>query len=157
MATRHQNGVAEVRYTKDDNHDAEDKSPHPLRRDVQVQLQYLKDDPLYALEKPVQITPNFLDKDRRTNVKLAAGQPETIRDVRGQEERFSLDDHGFRYIKAPTSFKEWSSQPAIAQRYLPELEVLLKRAIDGCDEIIFYDAVCNMTAMLPTCLPSCKC
>ncbi|EMC94666.1 hypothetical protein BAUCODRAFT_42205, partial [Baudoinia panamericana UAMH 10762] len=68
----------------------------------------------------------------------------TIRDVRGVSDaplgNFSLDDNGFRYVKAPTTFKAWSSQPRIAQEYLPELEALLKREVDGCDEILFYDA-----------------
>lgn len=110
------------------------------RKDIQVQLQYLKDDPIYHEQKPLQITPNFLDKENRTNVRLAPGQPETIRDVRGREADFTLDRHGFKYVHAPTKFKEWSSQPKIAEAYLPELEALLRKEVEGCDEIMFYDA-----------------
>ncbi|KAK5136272.1 hypothetical protein LTR08_003879 [Meristemomyces frigidus] len=111
-----------------------------IPNDIAVKLQYLKDDPLYDRVKPLQITPTFADKDGRTNVQLMPGAVEVIRDVRGLDHSFSLDENGFVYVKAPTAFKEWSSQPRIAQDYLPELEELLKREVEGCDEIMFYDA-----------------
>ena len=66
--------------------------------------------------------------------------PETMRDVRGRQDQFTLDGNGFCYVYAPTKFKDWSSQPQIAKEYLPEMEELLKREVGGCDEIIFYDA-----------------
>lgn len=111
-----------------------------VQQDVNVRLQYLKDDPIYKKQKPLQITPNFLDTEKKTNVGLAPGQPETIHDVRGRMDQFSLDSHGFQYVHAPTSLTEWASQPKIAKAYLPDLEQLLKREVAGCDEIIFYDA-----------------
>ena len=107
---------------------------------MQVQLQYLASDPLYKTTKPVQVTPNFFDPEHRTNVKLAPGQPETLNDVRGRFEDFTLDDNGFQYVHAPTTFSEWSSQPRIGEVYLKELETLLRNEVDGCDEILFYDA-----------------
>ncbi|KAK1086125.1 hypothetical protein LTR33_001720 [Friedmanniomyces endolithicus] len=114
------------------------------RRNVDVQLTYLKDDPLYKTVKPLQVTPNFADTAHKTNVQLEPGQPETLHDVRDLGGKplgdFTLDDHGFKYVNAPTAFKDWDSQPKIAQAYLPELEALLRREIDGCDEILFYDA-----------------
>ena len=33
---------------------------------------------------------------------------ETINDVRGLEDQFTLDNNGFAYVKAPTNFTEWS-------------------------------------------------
>ncbi|KAK0309595.1 hypothetical protein LTR82_015083 [Friedmanniomyces endolithicus] len=114
------------------------------RRNVDVQLTYLKDDPLYKTVKPLQVTPNFADTAHKTNVQLEPGQPETLHDVRDISGKplgdFTLDNHGFEYVNAPTAFKDWDSQPKIAQAYLPELEALLRREIDGCDEILFYDA-----------------
>ncbi|TKA82971.1 hypothetical protein B0A55_01552 [Friedmanniomyces simplex] len=117
---------------------------HVKRKNINVQLTYLKDDPLYKTVKPLQITPNFADTEQRTNVRLEPANLETLHDVRGIGGKplgdFSLDEHGFKYVKAPTAFKDWGSQPKIAQAYLPELEALLWREIDGCDEILFYDA-----------------
>lgn len=108
------------------------------RKDVTVRLQYLKDDPLYKTVKPIQVTPFW--EGGKTNVRLEAGPPETMNDVRGLEQNFTLDTNGFRYVKAPTQFKDWNSQPQIAKEYLPELEQLLKREVEGCDEVMFYDA-----------------
>ena len=113
---------------------------NPASRDVQVQLQYLKNDPLYDTVKPVQIVPEWLDLPKRSNVLLESGPSETIHDVRGREADFSLDGNGFQYVHAPTEFKEWSSQPAIGKMHLPELESLLRKEVDGADEIMFYDA-----------------
>lgn len=110
------------------------------KHNIEVQLQYLRDDPLYNLVKPIQITPNFLDCEGRSNVRLESGPSETLNDVRGREHEFTLDSNGFHYVQAPTTFKDWSSQPQIAKEYLPELEDLLRREVDGCDEIVFYDA-----------------
>lgn len=111
-----------------------------IPKDIKVQLQYLKDDPLYETTKPLQITPNFADREGRTNVKLAPGETEVIKDVRGLDHGFDLDKNGFKYVKGPTKMQDWSSQPKIAQEYLPEIEALLRRELDGCDEIMFYDA-----------------
>lgn len=110
-----------------------------MSRNVHVQLHYLKADATYY-PKPIQITPSFLDIERRTNVLLEQGPFERIRDVRGRERDFSLDTHGFQFVHAPTEFREWSSHAGISCEYLPELECLLKRELHGCDEIMFYDA-----------------
>lgn len=122
------------------HHMADDNSNKKPARNVQVRLQYLAHDPLYDTVKPLQITPNFMDHERRTNVKLAEGELETLKDVRTRVEDFSLDRNGFQYVHAPTSFTEWSSQPRLGQVYLKEMEQLLRREVEGCDEVLFYDA-----------------
>ena len=109
------------------------------RRDITVRLQYLKDDPVYETKKPTQVTPPF-PTSNRTNIELMPGPPELLNDVRARQNEFTLDNNGFCYVKAPTTFKDWSSQPAIAKDFLPEMEDMLRREINGCDEIIFYDA-----------------
>ncbi|KAI6823688.1 hypothetical protein KC332_g8643 [Hortaea werneckii] len=110
------------------------------RRDVTVRLQYLKDLPLYKTVKPLQITPNFQDSEGRTNVVLEAGPEETIRDIRGIDPPFDLDRNGFKFVKAGTSFTNWSSQPEIAAHYLQEMETLLYQEVQEVDEVLFYDA-----------------
>ncbi|KAI7477958.1 hypothetical protein KC357_g4428 [Hortaea werneckii] len=110
------------------------------RRDVTVSLQYLKDLPLYKTAKPLQITPNFQDTEGRTNVVLEAGPEETIRDIRSIDRPFDLDKNGFKFVKAGTSFTNWSSQPDIAKNYLQEMETLLHREMEEVDEVLFYDA-----------------
>ncbi|WPG97918.1 Hypothetical protein R9X50_00070100 [Acrodontium crateriforme] len=109
-------------------------------KDCKVQLYYLKDDVLYKTVKPLQIVPGFADHEGKSNVKLEPGDLESLTDIRGTSNSFTLDNNGFQYIKSPTNFNNWTSQPAIAADYLPELENLLHRTVEGCDEIIFYDA-----------------
>nr|POE86991.1 hypothetical protein CFP56_64021 [Quercus suber] len=110
------------------------------RHDISVRLQYLKDLDLYKTVKPVQFTPSFANIQGKTNIVLSSGELETIKDVRDRKAKLTLDGNGFIYTKAPTKVLDWNSQPTIAKDYLPEMEVLLRREIDGCDEIIFYDA-----------------
>ncbi|RMY75646.1 hypothetical protein D0862_13900 [Hortaea werneckii] len=99
-----------------------------------------KDLPMYKTIKPLQITPNFQDTEGKTNVVLEAGPEETIRDVRGIDPPFDLDKNGFKFVKASTSFTNWSSQPEIAEHYLQETETLLHKEVNEVDEILFYDA-----------------
>ena len=109
-------------------------------KDVRVRLHYLKADPLYDTTTPKQIVPEWQDLKQESNVKLEAGPEERLHDVRGHEKDFTLDEHGFQYVHAPTSFKDWSSQPEIGRVHLHELEGLLRKEVDGADEILFYDA-----------------
>ncbi|KAK4968675.1 hypothetical protein LTR66_011816 [Elasticomyces elasticus] len=109
-------------------------------KDVDVKLQYLASDPLYKKVKPLQVVPGYLDCDGKSNVYLQPGETETIHDIRGKEDEFSLDKNGFRYVKSKTNFEEWNSQPKIGEVYLPEMEDLLRDQLEGCDEIMFFDA-----------------
>ncbi|GAB1739481.1 hypothetical protein NU219Hw_g4436t1 [Hortaea werneckii] len=95
---------------------------------------------MYKTIKPLQITPNFQDTEGKTNVVLEAGPKETIRDIRSTDQPFDLDKNGFKFVKASTSFTNWSSQPEIAEHYLQEMETLIHREVDEVDEILFYDA-----------------
>ncbi|KAG9654767.1 hypothetical protein KCU64_g6996, partial [Aureobasidium melanogenum] len=60
---------------------------------------------------------------------------ETIHDVRGSHEEFDLDIHGFRYIKAPSEFKDWASEQGIQKNLVSEVEDLLRNELEGCDEL----------------------
>ena len=114
--------------------------PSPPIRDIQVQLEYLADLPHYHFAKPLQYVPGF-ENDQRSTVRLVSGPPETLQDVRGAaSDAFNLDDNGFKYVKAPIKLQDWSSQHAIATEYIPQMEALLRREVEGVDEIVFFDA-----------------
>lgn len=106
--------ITATKYVSD--HETDDQGRldiHP--KDVRVSLEYLAKDPLYQTVKPRQFVPNFRHGKYQSNVKLEGGPPEMINDVRGREHEFSLDQNGFCYIKAPTLFSDWTSQPKIGQ------------------------------------------
>lgn len=64
---------------------------------------------------------------------------ETIHDVRGAHEEFSLDLQGFRFIKASTKFKDWTLEQEIRKVLVPEIEDLLRQELESCDEIHVID------------------
>ena len=115
-------------------------TPHRPAKDIQVQLDYLADLPLYQTTKPLQYVPGF-ENDYRSTVRLVPGPPETLHDIRGvRPETFTLDDNGFKYVKAPVEFHDWSSQDAVAKVYMPQMEALLREEVEGVDELVLFDA-----------------
>jgi hypothetical protein len=54
-----------------------------------------------------------------------------IRDMRGRESRYSLDEQGFMVASAPTEVRDFRDTEEIARVYLPEVDALL-RDVTGC-------------------------
>lgn len=107
-------------------------------------LFYLADLPLYKHTKPVQLVPGFAENKEPHNVELEAGPKETINDVRGREHEFTLERNGFQYLHYPTNVKDFTSKDALETDYLRECERLLRREVEGVDEVVFFDArVCG--------------
>lgn len=106
-----------------------------------AKLLYAKDLPLYHREKPYQVLPPLsmnLGDIPPSNLKFETVE-ETIQDIRLVDRPFSLDDNGFCYAIAPTSFSDWDSQSKVEEYYLPEVETLLMRLVDGADEVKIFD------------------
>lgn len=95
---------------------------------------------IYNRARPIQITPGFADDQHATSVKLQPGPRETIHDVRGHEEQFTLEENGFRYLHYPTKVRDFNSKEQIETDYLRECERLLKREVRDVDEVVFFDA-----------------
>ena len=109
----------------------------------QAILNYLDWQDVYAKEKPFQlfsVIPNSsLAGERTTNLVFREGQVEFIRDVRGEESLYSLNDHSFAFRAYPTSLRDFSVRGNIENVYLSEMEDLLKREVEGVDEVYFFD------------------
>jgi hypothetical protein len=54
-----------------------------------------------------------------------------IQDMRGREDQFSLDQHGFVRVDAPTAVRDFHDPPEVARVYVPEVLALVRR-IAGC-------------------------
>ncbi|THZ07718.1 hypothetical protein D6C95_01886 [Aureobasidium pullulans] len=93
-------------------------------KDVHVRLNYCQEEPQVLPSKPTT-----------RNSPTKPGPLETIQDVREAHEEFDLELHGFRYVKAPTDFTNWDSELEIRNVLIPEMEVLLRQELRGCDEI----------------------
>lgn len=51
----------------------------------------------------------------------------TIHDIRGQEQKFNLDQNGFQFISFPEKRRETREDEVIMKEYYPELEELARK------------------------------
>lgn len=73
-----------------------------LSGDLTTSFDYLVWNPSFQKGKPLRVLLNEprATTDAQKNLLLyKAGPPETVVDVRGREQQYSLDSHGFRYLK----------------------------------------------------------
>lgn len=50
----------------------------------------------------------------------------TVHDISGNEDKYTLDSHGFQYVKHESGEKEFEDEEKIKEKYYPEVEQLLK-------------------------------
>ncbi|HEY4251474.1 MAG TPA: CmcJ/NvfI family oxidoreductase [Roseomonas sp.] len=62
----------------------------------------------------------------------------TIENGRLREHSFTLDAHGFALLRAPTRFRDFYDQDAVRDRYLPEVEAVLRDAL-GASRVVAFD------------------
>ena len=115
----------------------------------QAALNYLHWQDVYAKEKPFQlfsvIPSSGLAGERTTNLVFKEGQVEFIRDVRGEESSYSLNDQDFAFRVYPTCLQDFKVRENIENVYLSEMEDLLKREVESVDKVYFFDwRVCSL-------------
>lgn len=113
-------------------------------RDELTKLVYLEWQDLYNRERPFQVFCAEVpagDGDLRTsNLAFKTGPQEVIHDVRGNEDYFSLDQHGFTFRKHCTGLREETlSHEAVETAYLPEMAQFIKNNVDDADRVVFFD------------------
>src|SRR5947207_15693809 len=100
-------------------------------------LSYIKWQELYEHEKPYLLFHNLRKcppDQPQSNLSWEAGRDaHLIRDVRGRESEFTLDDHGFSFVTQPTTFIAFTNRQAVESTYLPEVEQYLRRHVDSVD------------------------
>lgn len=123
-----------------------------MATDVETRLTYLHWQPSYNQTRPYRIGQfagrRRLNKQREKKTNLAfcvADHAETIRDVRGliEDTPFNLDTNGFSYRRCPrpalTMAYDYSDPEKIKNIFLPECETILKREVEGADEVMIFD------------------
>lgn len=82
-----------------------------------------------------------------------ADEDERIKDVRGYEQLFSLDTHGFQVVARKRNWdsSSWDDADAIEQGYLPEVERLLRVLLQGqgVTEIRMFDWRVRLASLTP--------
>jgi hypothetical protein len=147
-----------------------------MATDAQTQLTYLEWQPSYTHTRPYRIS-TYVGRQRKGKNK-ANHQPgegegngdnekppntnlvfrksehaETIRDIRGcSAEQFTLDTNGFAYIRCPppalTRAWEYSDPKKIEDVFLPECEAILRREVEGVDEVVVFDWKVSMFSLI---------
>lgn len=103
---------------------------------------YLQWQKLYETQKPFQIfinIPENLTQIQQTNLVFKQGREEVIHNIRGNEQSYQLDEHGFMLCNHRTDIKNWTDSQEIETKYLPEIETLLRKEIDEVDRVFFFD------------------
>ena len=55
----------------------------------------------------------------------------TIKNVRGQEDSFTLDKQGFQYVKHKSKFTSFDDAELVKREHYPELEVMLREVLEN--------------------------
>lgn len=110
---------------------------------VTAEVLYLKKLPLYTKEKPFQlfvpVAADAVDK-RSDNLEFEAKE-QTFVDIRGREDDFALDTHGFQTGLYPTRLDSdmFGDRETVETRYFDEVREILKNVEGGYDEVFLFD------------------
>lgn len=84
-----------------------------------------------------------------------------VQDIRGQQDMFNLDTHGFQVVKSPTTVKNLKDRNTVIEQYVPEMEGFLQRNLDDGDKQVrtycFDLRVSEIRIDTPHPLPSRRC
>ena len=109
--------------------------------EVNARFKFLVWQELYEVEKPFLC---FVDlpegaEDTRDNNIVLEDREIRVRDIRSAVPVHTLDDHGFMVRSCVSSLEDFGSTPAIEQAYLPEVESLIRKEVEGVDRVWLFD------------------
>lgn len=104
-------------------------------------LDFLSPLTLYETQKPYRIFSQDLAAHGRprSNIELEKHQGIFIHDIRGREDQFSLDEHGFQPISHTIKFTAFDDPARISGEFLDEVEELIMNNIPGVKGLYLYD------------------
>lgn len=101
---------------------------------IQTSLDYLKWSKVYHVEKPYEILvhlPNLSKKQKaipRSNLEFEY-RTVSVEDIRGYEQNFDLDTHGFTFMRHSTVVENLKDPTSVNQTYVGEMAKVLQRAL----------------------------
>ena len=110
---------------------------------ITAKFGYLDWQDVYHKEKPYELyldVPDSAADLRRSNLVFKELQ-HAVHDVRGSEDKFTLNDNGFIYRRHKNKLNDvmLRDRESVEKEYTPEIEDLIRSEIDGVDEIFFFD------------------
>lgn len=104
--------------------------------DQKAKLNYIRWEDEFRTEKPYEFISQAPEGCPRKNFTLAASPEQAIHDIRGSEELFNLDDHGFQIVRQELGAIP-TDQEGIEKEYLPKVIDLLQNIDPGAEVVIF--------------------
>ncbi|KAI8652086.1 hypothetical protein NCS56_01425400 [Fusarium sp. Ph1] len=106
----------------------------------EVNLEFLDDsDPKYKTEKPYYSNVPFTETDAPSTNVVSKKSCVTLHDIRGNENIFSLDVHGFELIKHPLDFDQWQDGHKVVRDVYPGIIELLKGQLGEDVRVVVFD------------------
>jgi hypothetical protein len=83
-------------------------------------------------------TPIYIGKGRVTNERPHLAHQFMVRDVTGEEDKYTLDSHGFQYCRRESREKEFTDDKQIRETYYKECEQLIKD-VTGANRVHIFN------------------
>ncbi|CZT48568.1 uncharacterized protein RSE6_09284 [Rhynchosporium secalis] len=110
-----------------------------MTRDELISIQYATRSPRHDFEKPFQIASSFPGEYTKSNIDFTHAVAEVIHDLRGSQDAYGIDSHGFAVIEHYSAMVDWSDKEAIEKLYLPEVEKIMTAHLDNVNEVYFFN------------------
>jgi hypothetical protein len=127
-----------------------------MAHQVQVNLEFLKPLDKYKTEKPYRLfvgLPDASDDFPVTNCETEEFCV-SLHDIRGRENNYNLDEHGFQCIRYTHAFSSWDDAESIDTQYLPQVEKSIRENIPDARRVVVYNWRVNKTILPESELPS---
>lgn len=112
-------------------------------RNVQSAIHFLKENPAYQEEKPYAFRFELDTAEvPQSNMQMRKIEPITITDIRGSEDRYSLETNGFTVLRLDSRlvYDDFHDSKKV-EVYLNELETLLKSHLGAFQVKVFRHGV----------------
>jgi hypothetical protein len=117
---------------------------------ITAELNFLQWQELYEKERPFQIfipIPDGAQDKRDSNLVFRPVQLD-IANVHNFLDKLTLDGNGFIFRKHYTDIVDFSDRAMVEKIYLPQMEALLARELEGVDRVFFFDWRVKLTYKL---------
>jgi hypothetical protein len=99
--------------------------------DTEASFEFIQWRASYEKQKPYEVFLPLASFDENTTKvprSNLAFEPRAVRvqDVRGQQEHFDLDTHGFQFVRHTTTVGHLKDRTAVNEQYIPEMESFLR-------------------------------
>ncbi|KAK4201001.1 hypothetical protein QBC40DRAFT_278966 [Triangularia verruculosa] len=96
---------------------------------VNASFQFLQWQALYSKQKPYEVflaAESFQNKIPRSNLVFEPRSVQ-VQDVRDRREEYTLDAHGFQFLRHKTTVQDFKDRSVVGDSYIPEMQQVLRQ------------------------------